>query len=892
MNSTAQTMPSLHPFVNQSLSTRALPPQMIPMSKKTEEWWIHTINKLESIGIFQIFEKMQKLENFKIIEGKFILSHYEDTEGNEYRDLLDVLQDDSKASTLMRHYDITATLVRSMQDEYRNLPNEFKATAKGSHISNLKAKAKAEMYVNVIKEQVGEYVRKMMIDSGFDPDVDKFNSEEEQQQYMQQKEEMIQKFTPKDIVDPLDGDLRHISEDWVNLMIDIVRERFNLAHVNQEHFKDILAIEQTYRLFELSHNGYSERRLEPYLVYEQKTRSGIPTEDKDYMGFMDFMTLAEVSDRMSLLLSNKSLESLARKEYYDYQATANVKDIFGNKINYLNVDGFPQGQPYFQFNWMSQVNNLTNSPLRLFAGLNSQDLTQSWSLWTDTLCQVSQNYWKSFERVGLVTFLNPETNMPTKMMVDETVYLPPFFKSIEGNINTADIDDEDLINTVIWQYVPVMYYGHKITPLHHANLNKPLYVYGRLPFQGKSDLFNYGCKGPIVGYSSDHASFVDIIKPFQIAVNLPMNQFMMMLQEDILPFISFDVNQMVDREDWGGKDNFEKWLMAIKEYRAAMLDTRGENTGQASHQSGIQVHDIDITNRALGKLQMAIQIRDFGWAQVGFSNARVGDVEGINTATGVNEAMSKSYNQTGIYFSKMQDFERRCLNTSINWMQYVQSKQKDITLEAVQDEEQIQMLKLEGTDLLHVDFHVYVNSTRQDAMSLKFIKQFLMENNTGPETAFERGVAFMSNSPRAVLKVLKDAQERVQRNQDREYQLKQQELNNTQQMEERKFQENVRQFNKEQETTKEVAYIQAFGYANDIHSDENKDDIPDIVQFEKIQNDSLKIRVDAKNAKDAIQLKREEIASKERISKETLAQKDRQDARKIVQARILGDKSK
>ena len=102
----------------------SLPPQMIPMKDKTEEWGKENMDILESVGRRQHYRNAKLMENYEMIKGKFIFKHY--FEDENYADMVTQLTREFELPNYLRHYDITSQIINTMSGEWTKRPDSFR----------------------------------------------------------------------------------------------------------------------------------------------------------------------------------------------------------------------------------------------------------------------------------------------------------------------------------------------------------------------------------------------------------------------------------------------------------------------------------------------------------------------------------------------------------------------------------------------------------------------------------------------------------------------------------------------------------------------------------------------------------------------------------------------
>lgn len=902
---------SNHPFVqNTTHQFQILPPQMLPLNKKDETWKHQCMDAMEYIARIQWMSNQKMYTNYKLVNGEFIPSEYglED----EYKDPLAQLTQDFNVPSFIKNYDIISQPLNTMTGELDTYPDKFVVVGKGEQFENEKLRVKSDLLKKFLLNQIEQFTNLKLIEEGLDPNFNDFQSEEEQQQYLEQvqqkKEEIL---NPLQIEDWINTKYRHIAEIWGEVELEDQKERFNLYDVRRVEFKDYLTVGRRFRHIYLKANGFGIESWNPINTFYHKSPEVKYIQDGDYVGQIHILSIPEIIDRYGYLMTSEQLESLQLSYTKSYQDSALVKKTLdGKELDYLHPTGIPYvtrvpSLDRFVNEFAPQVKDFPATAW--FLNEEQLDRINGGENYLNAIAgmyQVTEAYWKSHKRIGKLYWLNPETSIPEKLLIDESFVIPNYITEKQG---TIDYQDEDELNTITWTYINEIWKGIKISNAGtHSTLSQPIYLdIRRHDIQQKGDTLIYEAKLPVGGQIANNrntmsAGLVDLLKPYQFLYNVLMNQAYQYLEKEIMPFILMDINLIPNDKDWGGKKNLEKWLDIAKAWGIVPADTSPANTQGANAGGQLpKVIDLDMSQRIVTRIQLAQNIKQLALEQIGIAPQRLGDVKASETATGINQAMSRSYTQTSSWFTDFFACERELLKMQLNVAQVLQSKNKDVLASMTKSDMTTAFLKFNDNEFSLYDLHVYISNSQEDLRNLEMVRKLGIENNTLMTKMSDRIKMSTSNSiPEIVNTILKTEREETERRMQ-EQQLAQQQLQNQKQIEDDKLALERELAYAKMQVDLERAYITATGFNENVGQDTNGNTIPDVLEqlkfisTENINASKLNIQQQKLNNDKEIQSKQVALQeAKLNLDKLKEANKLKIEKEKLKRAKVQGDKSK
>ena len=784
-------------FINNTFQTN-LPPQQISLQKKLEDkdqwgvsrWAKQSVDALEAIGRLQFSLNYDLKENYELIRGRFIFQHYLDK--NDYFDLTSAVSQQFNLPNYLKHYDITSKAINVLVGEFIKRPDGFRIRANDKDSFNEFVSVKNDMLHGWLANKIQQQVSQKLVAQGIDVNRDKFESEEDKAEWEQMLSDKQKELTPQELEKYMTNDFFTAAEKFGQHVIELDKERFNTKEKDAEEFEDSLVADRCFRHFYLTAIGYNQETWNPLQTFFHRSPEVKYVEDGDYVGRVYWLSKAQILDRFGWLMNTEQIEALYPKESKKYVGdkgimneafSASIYPFEGyrdymTQVNALGFDphtGFP-----FSMNNMNPISDVDMDML-FGTGYNL-------NFRTDDIVQVTEAYWKSQRRLGKLNYINPETGKVDSTMVDET-FDPKLFGIKEVNQTYGDSDEP---NTVCWTWTTQIWKGIKINVNYSDSMTsqddenkftqRAMYIDVKpAPVQFKGDYSPFHCKLPVIGQvfnnrNGQSMSLVDLLKPYQIFYNVCLNQAYELSQREIGKFILMDMNILPNLKDWGGGENFEKFLAVAKGLGIGVVDTRAGANGQTAFaaSNSYQVLDAGESDRIAAKINLGTLIEQQAYKQIGITDARMGQIAASQTATGVEQSVSNSYSQTESYFEKFNNYKRRVLQANVEIAQYVYSREKDITLMYTMSDLSRGYVTITDPDLLLRDLGVYPTFSQEVTRQLETIRQLALNNNTANIPLSGLAQMLTLNSTKDIVNELKNAEAKQAEQQAQQAQQQQQ----------------------------------------------------------------------------------------------------------------------
>lgn len=834
-----------------------LPPQMVPLLKKDKEWKERTIDVLEQVGRAQYIENMKLIENYEMVKGKFVYNHYFEQEG--YTDFVAQLTKEFELPTYLRHYDIMSQVINTLSGEYQKRPDIFRIKNMSEDAGNEYERSKTDLIKKYVQTKIDAEVYQKLLSMGIDPEKDDFGSEEESQQYKQFLEEQKKVLTPPEIEEYMNTKWNQAAEIWATHQLEHDKQRFNVAEKEKREFEDMLVSDRCFRHFYLTPSGYDQETWNPVQTFFQKSPDVEYIEDGDYVGRIFYISVPAIIDRYGYIMTKEELDRLQQidlkqdKEKWNY--AAGTEYVFNDYMmpfrGYMGYDIANKTTPANSMNPSSGLPYLDNNMLSGIMG--GSFFSQRRGLYFVTEC-----YWKSQRKIGKVVYINPETGVLEKDYVDETFVVPKGFTEVDSTF-----DQREEINTVTWTWVNQVWKGIKIN-MKNTKYGKNLYIDVKpLEFQFKGDLNPYKAKLPVCGQvfsvrNSQSMSLVDLMKPYQIFYNVAMNQLYQIMEREIGRFIVMDVNMFPSLKDWGGENGWEKFMFIAKQLGVAPADTSSNNLPSMAAAGGHlpKEFNFDESTRMMSRMQLAEAFEKMALKQVGFNDYRTGSYAAYTSAQGAAQGQQASYAQTESLFTNFSNYIRRVHEMNLCIAQYVQSQEKDVTIMYTKSDMSRAFIKLQGTELMTANLQVKVVNSLEYIRQTESLRQLGLQNNTSGANILDLAEIITANSPEEIKIKLKGSVQKQEQLQERDYQLKQQQIDQEKEIADKQLEQDERHFEMELQNNLDVVYAKEGSKIINTESDKQTDDSGQLKieqsqsqHEQKMQFNNQKLLID-KNYKD------------------------------------------
>lgn len=806
-----------------------LPPTTVSKSiRDGDKWKKAMLDSFEYIAKLQLKENLKFWDYYRMVDGK--MSYMELKEALPHLDKLEDLLNGSGVPTFLKHYDILGTMVRDVVGKFMDLDDKFHVTDSGEIAQNEFLRYKNKEITESLQQAIEVEVNLLLAEEGLTAEGKKFNSQEEQQAFMQQMEQRKQQLIPKDAKRNSNTPYKTLGIKYGEAVLEHDKIRFDIKALERQEMTDKLLTGRWFREYVITGDRYYPENWSPKNTFFSK-ELGIKNPQKgEYIGRLGLKTPSEIinkhghripTDVQKELLGGNSTwrnfiggqgqsGSISAAVKHNFNKTARVPFAGHDTYNfYLALEedlGIPMGE-MTQINkdgtsrtterFLPRYQNRYQGANTFYANVLRDDFEHR-----KDLCEELEVYFIVREKYGFLTY-EDSNGMINTVEVTEDI-LPEVLK--EYGIKTTYkeslhqvISREDLkVNTLSWMLRPVCYKGIKI---NSGNLKEPYYLMcEKYEHQIKGDSM-FEILLPVGGEIGK--PWADKIFPYQSAYNLVMNQIQNLLEKEIGIFFLLDVSLIPSEIDgWG---DAEEALIEMKglarDIGILPVQTSGDSLKNQNNFNQFTTHNLTYAGQVQYRIGLADKYKALAYEALGPNPQTAMQPNKYTTAEGVKVSQEAVMSQLVELFEDYQSAKGKCLGVHLSVAQYCQSNNKDITFHYTKDDASTAFLRITDPDLSLRNLGLIPAQDPKSRKALENYKNYLMSNNTVQADFVEVAKLMSSDTMTELLDVALNAKEKQQQAGQEEHNRKMQEIERQGQMAEEKA---VRDHERDIELQREV----------------------------------------------------------------------------------------
>lgn len=783
-------------------------PQAIPSSKKTEKWKQGNMDRLEKIGLEQFKENLVFRDFYKMVEGRLVYSDY-DTNPELLRDIAK-LREEVELPTFVRHYDMLGIIVNILASEYVDQKDRFRVHSTDPISQNEFIQEKTERVRKYVAETFQVKLQRKLVERGINPNQQEFQSEEEKQAYLQQIETIREEVSPPEIELDMQKNWKTKAAEWAENTLEADTEKFRMDDLDRQEIIDYLLTGRFFRHFRVGYDSYNPERWNPINTFFSRDLEIKNPQDGEYVGRVHYYSASDVINRYGHLLTAKEQQELTG--YYDVnlaEGAGNSNEPSFQKLidNHFSETHIIPDANYYDREVAYELEDIIGEPMgeRIILDENGEEqrvrthlprknglnyLGSSYASYlrddikvrTDMI-QVTESYWRGFERIGLLTYETEEGIIDQEIVTDEI--LQDFLKengikkvqtktlreieqaSREGNL-------KDFVDTIVYSYMPQVYKGVKINK-GNSYLKRDLYLdINPLEYQIKGDSDVYDIKLPVSGLIG--SSMAMKIRPYQVGYNYCMNQIYNLLEKEIGMFFLFDVNYLPS--EFKDQGTSEDWMLELREMAREVgivpLDTSKQNTQSAQQFNTFQAQNITFDAQIKSRVELAAYYKAQAMEQIGITPQRQGSAMQYSTAEGIKKADSASHAQTENYFAEMRSAKVRALEMHLAVAQYAQQEGKDVSMFYTKSNGDTIYLNFTDPNFPLRRLGILPVADSKGRKELESLKSYLLNDNTMGHDILDFAQLMTGDSMTEIIAVGRKAREASQKREQEQRQHEQQ----------------------------------------------------------------------------------------------------------------------
>jgi hypothetical protein len=783
-----------------------------------------------------------------MVDGK--LSYQELSEVAPHMKDIQSLLDGVGVPSFLRHYDIIGIVVNALVGYYNSYQPKFHITDTGEVAENEFLRHKNKEIQDILKDVIQNTVDLHLAENGFSKEGKEFSSEEEQQQYMQQLQQNIEKYTPKDTERTSKNKFKTIGMQWGEATLERDRERFNLEKLDRKELKDQLTSGRCFRHFRIGFDDYEPETWSAKNTFFSREIDAEEVHKGEYAGRLNFWTPSEVVRRYGheigtkkqkeLLGGNESWKTFVGDGYYSGSIEDSVSSNFNKQVRvpfanyhdynfYLGLQeetGVPMGiQTIFNADgstsererFLPRLMGDYHGRYSYYARIMRDDFRQRLDL-----CQVTEVYFRAYELWGYLTYEDSSGAIVTEEVTEDI--LPQFLK--ENGIkqtykeSLVKVVTEFKPNTLQWTYRPVIYEGVKI---QSENLTEPIYLYCRPcehQIKGDSEFDRWL---PVAGWIGE--STAKKIEPYQAKYNLCMNQIYSLLEKEVGIFFLLDTAMIPSEFDgWG---DAQEALIAMrniaKDTGILPVSTSGDMQRNNTNFNQFSTYNLSYTSQISDRIRLAEFAKTKAYEVIGINPTILSAPSKYETAEGVKQSNEATFAQISEIYENFNQYVKAANELHLSVAQYCQSNNKDLTIHYTKSDGSIEYLKFSDPEFPFRRIGLIAAQDSKKRKELETFKTYLLQTNTLGSDTLEIAKLIASDEMSEAIEIARIAQEKrdakAQEDYNRQQGLIQQKAELDSQNAEKEWQLEEESKKRDRENNLNRERIKALGRAADKESD-------------------------------------------------------------------------
>ena len=634
----------------------SMPIQKLPMSKKTEDW---------------------KKANVDYIIGK---SGFSSGGGRNGRTRYDEMQ---------TYYDLYNSIYNEKDLLYVTNPfkqkDGFPATAQDYNIIKPKIdlllgeETKRPFNFKVVRtsdiatSEVQETAKQMLQDYVMATIMSQLGPEE--QARYQEALRTGEVMTPEQIQKYLSKDYKDIAEVTAYHSLNYLKNKLNVTHEFYKGWKDaLIAGEEVYYVGIINGNPYLERVNPLYFSYDQSADLEF-IHDSDWCCRKMIMSATEIYDRFYDKMTEKQLNELL--EIVDDASRAGINpEMRKTSLDYPHIK-------------TRVINGLSSNPFEGSDNIN-----------------VWHCCWKSFKKIGFVTYQDPETGEVDELQVDESYKVT----GVELNVEWTWIIE-------VWEGYKVgedLYIG--IQPLEYQHISADNLNSQKLPYTGV--VYNNTNSAP--------RSLVSMMKPLQYMYIVLWYRLELAMARDKGKVPVIDVTQIP--KSMGIDVN--KWMHYLGALGVAFInpyeegwDIPGREGGKPSQFNQFQALDLTMANTIDQYINLMDKIESMVSEISGVSKQREGSVASNELVGNVERSIIQSAHITEPWFWVHNQVKKEALTMLLDTSK-VAWKDNKRCLHYILDDATRAFITL-SDEFFYEDMDVFIDDTTKNQQQVEALKQLM-----------------------------------------------------------------------------------------------------------------------------------------------------------------------
>ena len=730
-----------------------LPPQQLPLSKKTTKWRKAVVDWADSKTFFNYNpvrnSVIHKKINYDLINGKL---HMQDLE-------LVINPENQSAGFIpdkIQHYPIMNSKLYVLRGEESKRVFDYRVI-----VTNPNSISEIE---NTKKEELFERLQQLIS-----------NTAQSEEEFNQELEKLNDFYTYEW------QDLREIR---ANALLNHYVKEYNMPLLFNDGFMDAMTVGEEIYQCDIVGGEPVIKRVNPLKIRVFKSGYSNKIEDADMIIMEDYWSPGQIIDAFYDELSKKDIEYLEEIAQGNHHSTADGMGNVDERTGFINAHMIGEEitfQDGFFWDPLGGADSIDSS-------LMPYDMSGN--------VRVMRVYWKSRRKIKKVKSYDPETGEEIYTFYPETYV-----------INEAMGEEE------FPMYVNEAWEGTKIGEKIYVNMRPRVIQYNKLSNPSRC---HFGIVGSIYNFNDNKPfSLVDMMKKYNYlydAVHDRLNKFMAKNWGKILRLDLAKIPKGWNIEKWlyYAKAN---GLAVEDSFREGNYGAATGKLAGAMNNASSGIIDAEFGNSIQAQINLLEFIKMEMSDVAGISRQREGQISNRETVGGVERATLQSSHITEWLFIQHDDVKRRALECFLETAK-IALKGRSKKFQYLLSDNAMRVMDIDGDEFADSDYGLIVdngNGTQELSQKLDMLAQAALQNQTLSFSTIMKlyNSSSIAEKQRLVENDERKIQERNAQLQQQEIQLKQQEIEAKQQAEAARMEQEFVMNENDNETKIIVAQIAA-----------------------------------------------------------------------------------
>lgn len=636
-----------------------MPPQRIPLSKKTKEWREACVDHL--VGNWSLSmsgeggrTKDSEIQiNYDLYNGvynekdlKYVTNPFKQLDGFPANP---------------QNYNIIKPKIDLLLGEETKRPFNFRVTRT--------SEAAASELQETMKQMLIQYSMALIMSRMGEEEAAQFQAGLESGEIMPPEE--IQRYISKDYKDIIETSAQHI--------LNYSRSALNLDHVFFKGWKDALIAGKEFFYVGVQNGKPIVERVNPLYIAHDNSLDLEFIDEGDWVVRKMIMSYTEVYDRLWDKLTDKQLREL--QDLIDSRQNVG----WNSELRKTNLD-------YPHYKMRSIDGNVANP------------------FWDINDIEVYHVCWKSYKKIGWVTFTDPETGEIETLEVDETY---------KENGTELDIEWSWIIE--VWEGWRIgadpepIYAGIQPVEYQHISADNP--NARKLPYTGV--LYNQT--------NSPNKSLVSILKPLQYMYIIVWYRLELAMARDKGKVLTIDITQIPKSMNI----DVSKWMHYLSALGVNFInpyeegwDIPGREGGKASQFNQITALDLTMANIIDQYIMLMAKIEQMASDISGITKQREGAISQNELVGNVLTSVNQSAHITEPMFWMHNQVKRRVLTMLLDTSKGVWKDSDRTILHYIFDDSTRIAMNI-PEEFSYEDFDIFVDDSTKTQQQIEALKQLL-----------------------------------------------------------------------------------------------------------------------------------------------------------------------